>query len=181
MAPFRILSFDIECAGRKGHFPEPSQDPVIQVQFFVFLIYMDISLRNLALNYFSNLQFGHFSLSNYLLIYIQNCLSFNLTIHCILMLLFSTGCQFSNITGRRSSFCTKCHDLKVVLSNCRCWCHVIWHWKRGVACLEGKLNYLSCVPCSWWFILNGISHFMFERFLMLWWPFFFSLATFRSF
>ncbi|KAG9129217.1 hypothetical protein Leryth_006490 [Lithospermum erythrorhizon] len=31
MAPFRILSFDIECAGRKGHFPEPSQDPVIQI------------------------------------------------------------------------------------------------------------------------------------------------------
>lgn len=34
MAPFRILSFDIECAGRKGHFPEPTHDPVIQVQFF---------------------------------------------------------------------------------------------------------------------------------------------------
>ena len=31
MAPFRILSFDIECAGRKGHFPEPNHDPVIQV------------------------------------------------------------------------------------------------------------------------------------------------------
>ncbi|XP_048442279.1 DNA polymerase delta catalytic subunit isoform X2 [Pyrus x bretschneideri] len=31
MAPFRILSFDIECAGRKGHFPEPTHDPVIQV------------------------------------------------------------------------------------------------------------------------------------------------------
>ncbi|KAI4310823.1 hypothetical protein MLD38_035775 [Melastoma candidum] len=31
MAPIRILSFDIECAGRKGHFPEPSHDPVIQV------------------------------------------------------------------------------------------------------------------------------------------------------
>ncbi|KAH9668765.1 DNA polymerase delta catalytic subunit [Citrus sinensis] len=30
MAPFRILSFDIECAGRKGHFPEPTHDPVIQ-------------------------------------------------------------------------------------------------------------------------------------------------------
>lgn len=34
MAPFRILSFDIECAGRKGHFPEPTHDPVIQVQSF---------------------------------------------------------------------------------------------------------------------------------------------------
>ncbi|GAB4835573.1 DNA polymerase delta catalytic subunit [Ancistrocladus abbreviatus] len=31
MAPFRILSFDIECAGRKGLFPEPMHDPVIQV------------------------------------------------------------------------------------------------------------------------------------------------------
>ncbi|CAL9748000.1 unnamed protein product [Musa acuminata subsp. burmannicoides] len=30
MAPFRILSFDIECAGRKGLFPEPTHDPVIQ-------------------------------------------------------------------------------------------------------------------------------------------------------
>ncbi|XP_041004890.1 DNA polymerase delta catalytic subunit isoform X2 [Juglans microcarpa x Juglans regia] len=30
MAPFRVLSFDIECAGRKGHFPEPTHDPVIQ-------------------------------------------------------------------------------------------------------------------------------------------------------
>ncbi|KAI4209263.1 MAG: hypothetical protein LQ351_007803 [Letrouitia transgressa] len=31
MAPLRILSFDIECAGRKGVFPEPNQDPVIQI------------------------------------------------------------------------------------------------------------------------------------------------------
>lgn len=31
MAPLRILSFDIECAGRKGVFPEPDQDPVIQI------------------------------------------------------------------------------------------------------------------------------------------------------
>jgi len=28
---FRILSFDIECAGRKGIFPEPEKDPVIQI------------------------------------------------------------------------------------------------------------------------------------------------------
>lgn len=28
---FRILSFDIECAGRKGVFPEPNHDPVIQI------------------------------------------------------------------------------------------------------------------------------------------------------
>ncbi|KAL8555058.1 hypothetical protein ACS0TY_003019 [Phlomoides rotata] len=37
MAPFRILSFDIECAGRKDHFPEPTHDPVIQVANLVTL------------------------------------------------------------------------------------------------------------------------------------------------
>jgi DNA polymerase elongation subunit (family B) len=31
IAPLRILSFDIECAGRKGIFPEPEVDPVIQI------------------------------------------------------------------------------------------------------------------------------------------------------
>ena len=31
IAPLRILSFDIECAGRKGVFPEPGVDPVIQI------------------------------------------------------------------------------------------------------------------------------------------------------
>ncbi|OAD61418.1 DNA polymerase delta catalytic subunit [Eufriesea mexicana] len=31
IAPFRILSFDIECAGRKGIFPEPNHDPIIQI------------------------------------------------------------------------------------------------------------------------------------------------------
>jgi DNA polymerase delta subunit 1 len=31
MAPLRILSFDIECAGRKGVFPEATIDPVIQI------------------------------------------------------------------------------------------------------------------------------------------------------
>ncbi|KAK9459194.1 DNA polymerase family B-domain-containing protein [Lipomyces oligophaga] len=31
MAPLRILSFDIECAGRKGIFPDPEVDPVIQI------------------------------------------------------------------------------------------------------------------------------------------------------
>lgn len=30
-APLRILSFDIECAGRVGIFPEPEHDPVIQI------------------------------------------------------------------------------------------------------------------------------------------------------
>jgi DNA polymerase delta subunit 1 len=31
IAPIRILSFDIECAGRKGIFPEPEKDSVIQI------------------------------------------------------------------------------------------------------------------------------------------------------
>jgi DNA polymerase delta subunit 1 len=31
LAPLRLLSFDIECAGRPGIFPEPSVDPVIQI------------------------------------------------------------------------------------------------------------------------------------------------------
>ena len=31
VAPLRILSFDIECAGRKGIFPEPNHDPIIQI------------------------------------------------------------------------------------------------------------------------------------------------------
>ncbi|GBP55662.1 DNA polymerase delta catalytic subunit [Eumeta japonica] len=35
IAPIRILSFDIECAGRKGIFPEPNHDPVIQIASMV--------------------------------------------------------------------------------------------------------------------------------------------------
>ncbi|XP_078587905.1 DNA polymerase delta catalytic subunit-like [Branchiostoma floridae x Branchiostoma japonicum] len=31
IAPLRVLSFDIECAGRKGIFPEPEKDSVIQI------------------------------------------------------------------------------------------------------------------------------------------------------
>ncbi|CUG86363.1 DNA polymerase delta, putative [Bodo saltans] len=31
IAPFRMLSIDIECQGRKGFFPEPEMDPVIQI------------------------------------------------------------------------------------------------------------------------------------------------------
>lgn len=31
ISPIRILSFDIECAGRKGHFPDAQHDPVIQI------------------------------------------------------------------------------------------------------------------------------------------------------
>nr|AAI63875.1 Polymerase (DNA directed), delta 1, catalytic subunit [Danio rerio] len=35
IAPLRVLSFDIECAGRKGVFPEPEVDPVIQIASMV--------------------------------------------------------------------------------------------------------------------------------------------------
>lgn len=35
MGPLRILSFDIECCGRKGCFPEPDKDPVIQIASLV--------------------------------------------------------------------------------------------------------------------------------------------------
>ncbi|KAK9843469.1 hypothetical protein WJX81_004288 [Elliptochloris bilobata] len=35
LAPFRILSVDIECAGRKGCFPEAEKDPVIQIASMV--------------------------------------------------------------------------------------------------------------------------------------------------
>ncbi len=31
IAAFRILSFDIECAGRKGVFPDPHHDKIIQI------------------------------------------------------------------------------------------------------------------------------------------------------
>lgn len=31
VAPLRVMSFDIECAGRRGIFPEPEKDPVIQI------------------------------------------------------------------------------------------------------------------------------------------------------
>eukprot|EP01027_Heterolobosea_sp_BB2_P018981 GEZU01026676.1.p1 GENE.GEZU01026676.1~~GEZU01026676.1.p1 ORF type:complete len:510 (-),score=126.45 GEZU01026676.1:55-1440(-) len=38
IAPLRILSFDIECAGRKGVFPEPEHDPVIQIANYVSVL-----------------------------------------------------------------------------------------------------------------------------------------------
>lgn len=37
IAPLRILSFDIECAGRKGVFPEPKIDPVIQISNIIYV------------------------------------------------------------------------------------------------------------------------------------------------
>jgi len=38
IAPLRMLSFDIECAGRKGIFPEPEVDPVIQIAAVVKIL-----------------------------------------------------------------------------------------------------------------------------------------------
>jgi DNA polymerase delta subunit 1 len=35
IAPLRVLSLDIECQGRKGHFPEAKHDPVIQIASLV--------------------------------------------------------------------------------------------------------------------------------------------------
>jgi len=35
IAPMRILSFDIECAGRPGSFPDPLHDPIIQIANYV--------------------------------------------------------------------------------------------------------------------------------------------------
>ncbi|KAJ9085306.1 DNA-directed DNA polymerase delta [Entomophthora muscae] len=35
MGPLRVLSFDIECAGRKGIFPEAAHDPIIQIASIV--------------------------------------------------------------------------------------------------------------------------------------------------
>ena len=37
IAPLRTLSFDIECQGRKGHFPDAQHDPVIQIASTVTL------------------------------------------------------------------------------------------------------------------------------------------------
>lgn len=50
VAGFRILSFDIECAGRKGVFPEPNIDPVIQIANVVQLHGSD---ENLICNIFT--------------------------------------------------------------------------------------------------------------------------------
>jgi len=35
LAPLRILSYDIECMGRKGFFPDPEEDPVIQIATYL--------------------------------------------------------------------------------------------------------------------------------------------------
>lgn len=35
LAPLRILSYDIECMGRRGFFPDPQKDPVIQIASYL--------------------------------------------------------------------------------------------------------------------------------------------------
>lgn len=42
LAPLLLLSFDIECAGRRGIFPTPDVDPVIQIASVVFDVSMNI-------------------------------------------------------------------------------------------------------------------------------------------
>lgn len=44
IAPLRILSFDIECQGRKGHFPDATLDPVIQIANTVTLQGSDVPI-----------------------------------------------------------------------------------------------------------------------------------------
>lgn len=44
IAPLRVLSFDIECQGRKGTFPDPSMDPVIQIANTVTLQGSDLPI-----------------------------------------------------------------------------------------------------------------------------------------
>lgn len=47
IAPFRILSFDIECAAPKGEFPQPERDPVIQIANYVQVHgQKDVLIRN---------------------------------------------------------------------------------------------------------------------------------------
>ena len=55
IAPLRILSFDIECAGRKGIFPEAEQDPVIQIANmvtrqgkFLFFCLLTVGTKSIA-------------------------------------------------------------------------------------------------------------------------------------
>lgn len=45
IAPLRVLSFDIECAGRKGIFPEAEKDQVIQIANMVIVQVQLFKLR----------------------------------------------------------------------------------------------------------------------------------------
>lgn len=47
IAPLRVLSFDLECAGRKGIFPEADIDPVIQIASVVTRQGIAFALRDL--------------------------------------------------------------------------------------------------------------------------------------
>ena len=49
IAPLRVLSFDIECAGRKGIFPEAEKDQVIQIANMVVVQVQLFKLRTCIL------------------------------------------------------------------------------------------------------------------------------------
>ena len=49
IAPLRVLSFDIECAGRKGIFPEAEKDQVIQIANMVIVQVQLFKLRTYML------------------------------------------------------------------------------------------------------------------------------------
>ena len=51
IAPLRVLSFDIECAGRKGIFPEAEKDQVIQIANMVVVQVQFFRLHALACMY----------------------------------------------------------------------------------------------------------------------------------
>lgn len=47
LAPFRVLSFDIECAGRPGIFPSPDTDPVIQIANIIAVAGGEQEIKNI--------------------------------------------------------------------------------------------------------------------------------------
>ena len=47
IAPLRVLSVDIECAGRKGKFPDAKVDPVIQIASHVTVQGRGTLVRNI--------------------------------------------------------------------------------------------------------------------------------------
>jgi hypothetical protein len=167
MAPFRILSFDIECAGKKGHFPEPEHDSVIQVnhkvrfdsevvfgeycrwkgehQLLCYEYYMACSMWHFCNGqFFRALSFRIYSLS--FLHTNQSSSQFISLVwkevqHCGITL---TTLSVVGIVGLDCELgdCVrwgaKCHDSKVMLTHCWCWRNVFWYWERGSSCLEGK-------------------------------------------
>lgn len=95
MGPFRILSFDIECAGRKGVFPDAKHDPVIQVDSHTSII--KFTQRKCSMQ----------KLSSY--VSVPN-------IH----FASSADCKSGHPAGRGTAIREKRHDLKVVFANS--WC-----------------------------------------------------------